>query len=170
MQGRKDDQGKEQLDLVPSELRYGAARALAYGAEKYARDNWRGGLAWSRLWSALNRHLQAFWDGEDIDPESGLHHLDHAAATLGMLTQSVKDGLGEDDRPGPTPPPPEYKKRRLGEAVTLRREQDPTVYHDMVETTHRELPAFCKGPEELWHGGHSLMTKEMFHAYYEPVA
>jgi hypothetical protein len=99
MTGKKFDADKPQVDLVPRQLIYGAARAKGFGAKKYGRHNWRGGIAPSRLVSACLRHLFAWKDGEDNDPESGLNHLDHAAATLGMLMATVDEGLADDDRP-----------------------------------------------------------------------
>jgi hypothetical protein len=98
-QGRKDDTGKLPLHLVPVALIASAARAFGYGADKYGVDNWRIGFVRSRLFAALLRHLYAWWNGEDRDSESGLEHLDHAAATLGMLTGNIADGTGLDDRP-----------------------------------------------------------------------
>jgi hypothetical protein len=63
----------------------GTAQAMAFGAAKYDRHNWCGGIAFSRIYSALQRHLIAWNDGEDNDGESGLSHLDHAGACLNML-------------------------------------------------------------------------------------
>lgn len=104
----KNDGAKCRLHLVPRELREGAARAYGFGADKYARYNWMKGMQWSRLHDALERHLSAFWNGEELDPESGLHHLDHAAASLGMLMGHVGKGLGRDDR-HTTDPDPDHK-------------------------------------------------------------
>lgn len=44
------------------------------------------------------RHLLAWQAREDLDPESGLHHLAHARADLGMLLELVLTGHGNDDR------------------------------------------------------------------------
>lgn len=40
-------------------------------------DNWRLGLKQRRLIDAALRHLLAYNDGEDLDPETGLSHLLH---------------------------------------------------------------------------------------------
>lgn len=48
-------------------------------------DNWRLGYDWSLSYDALQRHLNAFWSGEDLDPESGLPHLAHAAFHVNAL-------------------------------------------------------------------------------------
>lgn len=98
---QKLDVGKPPLDLIPRELVEAAARAFAFGAKKYARGNWLlGGLTQGRLLASLFRHLFAYSNGEDIDEESGLCHLDNAAATLAMLLATRERKLGADDRLG----------------------------------------------------------------------
>lgn len=105
MQGVKHDTGKARVDLVPVEGIMAAARAFGYGAEKYSPWNWAGGLAWLRLYGATLRHLFAWVAGEAVDEESGLHHLDHALASLLMLQAHVEGALGDDDRPASRPEP-----------------------------------------------------------------
>lgn len=95
---KKNDGEKPRVHLVPNELVFGAARAFGFGAKKYARYNWMKGMEWTRLRDAVERHLRAWTDGEETDPESGLSHLDHAAASLAMLMGHVERGLGKDDR------------------------------------------------------------------------
>lgn len=93
--GGKADAGKPPLSYVPRELLEGAARAYAYGAKKYQKDNFRKGMQVSRLVDALLRHVYALNEGEEFDSESGLRHEDHAAATLGMLmntTEAIRKG------------------------------------------------------------------------------
>jgi hypothetical protein len=60
--------------------------------------NWRKGMNRSPLIDAAMRHLNAFNDAEDIDPESGLPHLAHARCCLGFLIEYATKGLGTDDR------------------------------------------------------------------------
>ena len=55
--GMKEALGKPRVDLVPSELILGAARALTFGVEKYDAHNWRKGIKGSLLYAALQRHL-----------------------------------------------------------------------------------------------------------------
>jgi dATP/dGTP diphosphohydrolase len=87
----RNDSSKLPLHLVPGSLVRACARALEYGAKKYAPNNWRkGGLKFSELLSALDRHLQLLKDGEMIDQESGLHHLDHIAANTGFLSEYLE--------------------------------------------------------------------------------
>jgi hypothetical protein len=92
---------KPPLSLVPRALLYACGRALGFGANKYAANNWRRGMKWSSPLSGLLRHLTAWGEGEDFDEESGLSHLDHAAACLAFLTHMESDDRYEhlDDRP-----------------------------------------------------------------------
>lgn len=96
--GKKFDQGKPSVTLIPSEAILGTANALTYGAKKYGRHNYREGIAFSRLVDAAMRHLLAFIDGEDVDVESGNPHVDHAMASLAMLAYMIKNKPELDDR------------------------------------------------------------------------
>ncbi len=60
--------------------------------------NWRKGFKWTRLIAASFRHLVAIAKGEDIDPESGLPHVDHLACCVAFLSEHHSDKLGQDDR------------------------------------------------------------------------
>lgn len=84
-----DNPHKIPLWMVPASLVHACGRALAYGAEKYAANNWRKGMNISEAYSALQRHLLVWNEGEDIDPDSGLNHLDHVAANLAFLTEYI---------------------------------------------------------------------------------
>jgi hypothetical protein len=59
----------EAFSLIPRGALGKVAIVYGVGAEKYARHNWRRGYAWSLSLDALDRHLAAFLDGEDYDPE-----------------------------------------------------------------------------------------------------
>ena len=97
-EGVKYDAGKPMLGLFPFEALTEIGKVLTYGAKKYEAHNWRKGMAWSRYYDALLRHLNAWNSGEDIDPESGLMHLAHAGCCLVFLIASAVTGLGRDDR------------------------------------------------------------------------
>ena len=74
------------------------AKVAGFGGDKYERYNFAKGYRWSLSYDALQRHLNAFWAGEDADNESGLYHMAHAAwHCLALLTFSLR-GLGTDDR------------------------------------------------------------------------
>ena len=65
-------------DLIPVEPLRQVAHVYGKGALKYAERNWEKGYDWSLSYAAMQRHLNSFWAGEDMDPESGLPHLAHA--------------------------------------------------------------------------------------------
>lgn len=83
--GTKHDTGKPDPTLIPREAIIGAASALTFGASKYGRNNFKAGIEYTALAAAAMRHLIAWLDRENLDPESGLSHLDHCLASLCML-------------------------------------------------------------------------------------
>lgn len=96
--GLKFDAGKPMLSLLSRIWLEGTARVLTFGAKKYAAHNWRKGMQHSRLLDALQRHVLAFQDGEELDPESGLPHLDHASCCLMFLRENHELRRECDDR------------------------------------------------------------------------
>lgn len=94
----KFDQGKMPLNLLSTEALNQTAAVLLFGADKYAAHNWRDGFLWSRPLAAAMRHITAFNDGEDRDPESGLSHLAHAACCIMFLLEFEKTHRELDDR------------------------------------------------------------------------
>jgi hypothetical protein len=84
-EGKKFDQDKAPITLIPSETIIGMAEVLAMGAKKYGRLNWKNGIQYSRMLDAAYRHILAFQSGQDIDPESGKSHLLHAMINLSFL-------------------------------------------------------------------------------------
>lgn len=82
----KKDIGKNMLALIPPEAILAIGKVLTFGCEKYSADSWREGMNYSRVYSAIQRHLNAFWgEGSDTDEESGLSHLSHAFCGLAFL-------------------------------------------------------------------------------------
>lgn len=94
----KDTAGKTRWDLMPPRALEEVARVFTYGAEKYAPRGWERGMPWGQLFGAAQRHLWAFWDGEDYDCESGLLHLAHAAWNVLALLEYQVSHIGFDDR------------------------------------------------------------------------
>lgn len=96
--GVKHDNGKIDLSLLTRASLEAEASALMFGANKYGRHNFREGFDNVRLLAAAMRHIVAYNDGEDNDTESGLSHLNHAKACLGMLITNIADGKSVDKR------------------------------------------------------------------------
>lgn len=94
----KFDGEKPRMELLPTQPLVDISEVLTFGAKKYGAHNWRGGFAYSRLIGAALRHLSAYNDGEDTDPESGLSHLAHAGCCILFLLEQISKGTGTDDR------------------------------------------------------------------------
>lgn len=91
------------LHLVPPSAVQAEAWAFKLGAEKYGPYNWRDiPVTASTYLAAALRHIQAYQDGEDLDPESGRPHLGHARACLAILIDAGDVGALNDDRPSAT--------------------------------------------------------------------
>lgn len=94
----KFDKDKLPLNLISTQALNQIAAVLKFGADKYAEHNWRKGFAWSRPLAAALRHITAFNDGEDKDPESGLSHIAHAMCCLMFILEFEKTHTELDDR------------------------------------------------------------------------
>lgn len=91
--------GKLPLHLWPETATLMGCMGLLDGMLKYGRSNWRAsGVRASIYVDACKRHLNAWFEGEDLDPDSGLPHLAHALACLAILTDAQAAGVLEDDR------------------------------------------------------------------------
>lgn len=74
------------------------------GALKYGRHNWRkAGIRFSVYYDATIRHLMQWWEGEDIDEDSGLSHITKAICSLMVLRDAMIFGMANDDRPPKSP-------------------------------------------------------------------
>jgi len=83
--------------------------AMLEGAAKYGRHNYRAvGVQSSVYYDATMRHLMDWWEGVDIDPESGMHHVTKAITSLVVLRDAMIQGMLTDDRP---PSSPEFYPR-----------------------------------------------------------
>lgn len=99
--GQKFDSSKTPFELLSPAALLGTAEVLKFGAKKYAPNNWRKGLAWTRIIGAIGRHLLAFMAGEDLDPETQLPHVDHLACEIMFLQEFYKTRKDLDDRSTP---------------------------------------------------------------------
>ena len=87
-QSAKQDAGKLQITLVPTQIIRDIAEVRMYGNKKYgSADNWKQ-VEPVRYRDALMRHLLAYIDDpESVDAESGLPHLWHAACNMAFLCE-----------------------------------------------------------------------------------
>ena len=101
MENTKGDslnQGKPKWSLVPQSALIPMVQVLEYGAVKYSPFNWQKGLSINEICESLKRHLDAFMEGEDNDPESTLSHIGHIQCNALFLSWMMKNRPDLDDR------------------------------------------------------------------------
>jgi len=108
LQGSKDTNPKDAVgvrkvplySVIPQRALAGAALGLMEGARKYGRHNYRvAGVRASVYMDGLKRHMDAWWEGQDVDPDSGLHHVDKMLSDLLVMRDAMLHGKFNDDRP-----------------------------------------------------------------------
>ncbi len=95
------DSNKPRMEQLPPRAILAVTEVFTYGAKKYGDHNWAryaGEWQWGQLIGSTLRHIFAWMKREDLDRESGLPHLDHAAANLLMLIELILAGNNNDDR------------------------------------------------------------------------
>lgn len=88
----------QRFDLIPIDPLTLLAELYGEGAKKYSEHNWRAGYEWSKSYAAALRHLTQFWNGEDIDEETGKPHVICVIFHMMTLAQFMKDHPEFDDR------------------------------------------------------------------------
>ena len=117
---------KPPMSTVPSPVMMEAGLAMLEGALKYGRHNYRdAGVRSSVYYDATLRHMMRWWEGEDIDPDSGLSHITKAIASLIVLRDAQMQGkIAFDDRP-PAADPTWFKTLEAKVAPLLARFPNP---------------------------------------------
>lgn len=96
--GLRYNEGKVKWGLVPHSALVPMVKVLEFGAKKYAPFNWQKGLSVSEILESMQRHLYAFQEGENIDPESGLEHIGHIQCNALFLAWMLQNKPELDDR------------------------------------------------------------------------
>lgn len=112
IEGRKDDLSKLRYDLIPFDSLEELAKVYTFGANKYEDRNWEKGIKYSRIIAALFRHVIAWCKGEIHDPETGIHHLAHAAWNCFAIVHFQKNKFAQFNDMHPV----EFGKCRLCDA------------------------------------------------------
>lgn len=94
---------KQILSELHPELEDKLAEVFAkdYGFQDFiisGRDNWKKGLPILSICESLKRHLDAFMEGQNNDPESGLNHVGHIQANALFLAWMLENKPEFDDR------------------------------------------------------------------------
>jgi hypothetical protein len=97
---------KPPLHCIPSHVLFEVGMGMFEGGWKYRESNYRViGVRASIYFDAAMRHLIAWWEGEDIDPASQIHHISKVISCLMVLRDcqmQSENGSGveyKDDRP-----------------------------------------------------------------------
>jgi len=83
--GAKFDNEKPRWDLLPMKEVEEIVKVMTFGAKKYKANNWKLVEPKDRYFAALMRHLVAWKEGEELDPDSKYHHLAHVGCNLLFL-------------------------------------------------------------------------------------
>jgi len=96
--GTRHNQGKAKWGLVPQSALLPMVEVLEFGAQKYAAHNWMKGLSIVEICESMKRHLDAFMEKQDNDPESGLSHIGHIQCNALFLSWMMENRPDLDDR------------------------------------------------------------------------
>lgn len=131
---------KTPLGLIPSYAMEQTALVHKLGSEKYGPYNWRKtGVCASTYVNAILRHLNAWRDGETVDPESDISHLAHVACSCNILLDAGFCGTLQDDRNITPPNTPSRKMDRPEECSCGR-----------YKIRHFVLGLICEDCELKW--------------------
>lgn len=123
---------KAPMSTVPAAVLAEVGVAMLEGACKYGRSNFRiAGVRASVYYDATMRHLMAWWEGEDTDPDSGMSHITKAITSLVVLRDAMIQDMCTDDRP---PRSAEfYARLNTLAAEVLARHADKSPRHYTIE-------------------------------------
>ena len=91
---------KPAMSTIPPGALIPLMRAMQNGKDKYGLMNWRKhNVSSSIYYDAAMRHLMAWYDGEAVAEDSGVHHLGHVMACCAILLDAMAQGNLNDNRP-----------------------------------------------------------------------
>lgn len=129
---------KVPLHLVPPICKAYAAVAHYLGWTKYGAWNWRvAGVSMSTYRSALERHMDRWWEGEEMDPVDGTPHLANALACVNILIEGQYRKNITDDRPPSTDLQAGYEQIEAIMAGIRERYKDKTPRHYTIADTEK---------------------------------
>lgn len=125
---------KAPLSCVPMNVVAEIGVGMLEGASKYGRHNYRAiGVRGSVYFDAVQRHLIAWWEGEDTDPDSGMSHVAKALTCLTVLRDAMLQGKFTDDRPPKSEPFYEDLNRQAGAILDRHADKSPTHYTQVTQ-------------------------------------
>jgi len=95
---------KVSVSALPIPVLLEVAMGMKEGDFKYGRHNFRvTKIVESEYYDATMRHILDYMEGTDIDPDSGVHHLSKAIASLMVWRDAQIFEMTIDDRPPKSP-------------------------------------------------------------------
>jgi hypothetical protein len=120
---------KAKFSVIPAGVLFDLGNAMTEGMCKYGRHNYRAiGVRSSVYYDAAMGHMADWWEGQDIDAESGLSHVTKAIASLVVLRDAMLQGKLYDDRP---PRSVIYKSdfsKQTAEIIERHKDKNPKHY------------------------------------------
>ena len=98
------NENKLQWHLVDFKSLEPLVKVLQYGVKKYTnetvsgKNNWKKGMYVTSILDSLQRHLNSFRDGNNIDSESGESELGHILTNTMFLIYMLREKPEMDDR------------------------------------------------------------------------
>ena len=111
-------------------------RVLMFGAEKYDDHNWKKGLKYTEVCESMMRHIYAFLEGEDNDPESKLAHVGHILCNAMFLSFMFLFRKDFDDR---------HKSESCCEVTSTDKEGDDALKQKIIEQDELLLYGLAQG-------------------------
>ena len=90
--------GKVEWSLVDFKSLEPMVRVLEFGAQKYAKHNWKQGMDVTKMMESLLRHSFSFLSGETEDQESGISHIGHIMCNAMFIQWMLENKPERDDR------------------------------------------------------------------------
>ena len=120
---------KASMSVVPANVIMEIAVGMLEGGCKYGRHNYRAmGVRSSVYYDATMRHLMAWWEGEDIDPDSGISHITKAIASLVVLRDAMMQDMVTDDRAPSAAPFMDDMNKKAAEIIDKHSDKCPRHY------------------------------------------
>lgn len=106
------------------------------GLLKYGAWNWRqAGVRSSVYISAIERHIDAWKSGEELDPIDSTHHLGNIMASAAILLEAQECGKLVDDRPPSIGIRPLYARLQETMGKLIGQYRDKTPRHWAIADT-----------------------------------
>lgn len=122
-----------QFCTIPATVLWEVGVGMLEGAMKYGRHNYRvSGVRASVYVDAAKGHIDQWWEGEDIDRDSGLSHITKAICSLVVLRDAMIQDMLNDDRP------PKAKLDKVRDAMQK-------AVEELFERYPEPLPPYVEG-------------------------